>query len=371
MIIAVNTISPGKNSTEIHGNFIYEAFVRIVKQHPQNTFIFIFGRPYHTLTLSENIIPVVIGPPAHPWLWKFWYNYKIPAVLKKYKADVFVSGDGIYSLRTKIPQCLVITDLAFLHYPGLLKNHARFYKKNTRKFLQKAAVIVTVSEFCKKDILTHYDVDENKIHVAFSGVDEIFNPANVGEREKIKEQYAGGNEYFLISGENYLRQNVLNLLKAFSVFKKRLKSNMKLLIVVKGAEKQDAFTKDLRLFKYKNDVHQLGSISAIEIARITTAAYAMVYPVYFDCCGIPLLESMRSGVPIITSNLSALREIGGDAALYFDPHDYADIAGKMMLMFKDERLRNELIVKGNQQGKKYNWQTTAELLWASIVRTTA
>ena len=131
-------------------------FRRITKQHPDHQFIFIFDRPYDKrFVLGPNVTAVVTGPPArHPLLWKFWYDVRVPAVLKKYGADVFVSPDGFCSLATRVPQCLVLHDLAFLHHPSFIPSlHLRFYKRYTGKFLQKAASVATVSEFSKADIL--------------------------------------------------------------------------------------------------------------------------------------------------------------------------------------------------------------------------
>ena len=119
MVIAVNTRFLLPDYLEGYGYFIYETFKRIVKNNPQHQFVFIFDRPYDDgFVFAPNITPVLTGPPArHPLLWKLWYDIKVPAVLRKVRADVFVSCDGFCSLGTKVPQCLVVHDLSFLHYP--------------------------------------------------------------------------------------------------------------------------------------------------------------------------------------------------------------------------------------------------------------
>src|SRR5881396_305069 len=123
MRIAVNTRFLLKDQLEGVGYFIFETLKRITAAHPEHQFIFIFDRPYdQRFIFSENITPVVIGPPArHPLLWKYWYDVRIPAVLKKYKAEIFLSPDGICSLATRVPQCIIVHDLAFLHYPSHYK----------------------------------------------------------------------------------------------------------------------------------------------------------------------------------------------------------------------------------------------------------
>ena len=155
MTIGVNTRFLLQDHLEGVGYFIYETFKRITTNHPEHEFIFIFDRPFdERFVFGKNVKAVVTGPPArHPLLWKLWYDLRVPSILKKYKADVFVSCDGFCSLTTKVPQCLVLHDLAFLHHPSFIKkSHLLFYKKYTPKFLEKAKTIATVSEFSKKGI---------------------------------------------------------------------------------------------------------------------------------------------------------------------------------------------------------------------------
>lgn len=372
MTIAVNTRFLLSKYLEGYGYFVFEAFKYLTITYPEHQFIFIFDRPYDKrFIFSSNITPVVIGPPArHPLLWKYWYEVKIPAVLKKYQADVFVSIDGLCSLRAKIPQCLVVHDLAFLHYPShIRKSHLFFFKRYVPKFLEKAKTVVTVSEFSKKDILQHYKIEPGKIDVIYEAAKEIFKPISFDATEATKNKYSGGSEYFLYIGAIHPRKNLMNLLKAFSVFKKRQKSNMKLLLVGRLAWKYDSFIQSLKKYKYREDVILLGYIDEEELVKITASAYAIVYPSLFEGFGVPVLEAIKCNVPVITSSNSSMQEIAKDAALYADPKSFDDIAEKMMRIYKDENLRKELIEKGKQIAAGYTWPKTAELLWQSILKT--
>lgn len=338
--------------------------------HPEHRFIFIFDREYDKkLSFPVNVKTVIAGPEArHPVLWWLWYNFSLPRLAKKYKADVLVSPDSFCSLTTSIPQCLVLHDLSFLHFPAFnKKSHLRFMKFFMPRFLKKAKSIATVSEFSKADIIKQYGIDSNKIDVVYSGVSDDFIPATIDEREKVKEEFTSGSEYFLFTGALHPRKNLMNLLKAFSVFKKRQKSGMKLVIAGRLAWKYEGFLNSLKSYKYRDDVVLTGYVTRETITSLTASAYAMVYPSLFEGFGVPPLESMRSGVPVITSKNTAMQEICGDAALYADPNAPADIASQMMLVYKDEDLRKEMIAKGIEQAKKYNWNLTAELLWQSIV----
>ncbi|RTL58446.1 MAG: glycosyltransferase family 1 protein [Sphingobacteriales bacterium] len=372
MRIAVNTRFLLKNYLEGYGFFIQETIRRIVLAHPEHEFIFLFDRPFEQeFIYASNITPVVIGPPArHPVLWKLWYDYKVPAALRKYKADVFVSADGFASLRTKIPQCVVMHDLSFLHYPTFIKKLHLIYLKNQQpKFAAKAKLVATVSEYSKKDIEQNFSIGADKIKVVFSAVKNGYHPVAEEIKEKIKARYTDGKEYFIYVGSIHPRKNLMNLLKAFSVFKKKMKSNMQLVIAGRLAWKFDAFTEGLKTYKYRKEVHLPGYLPQEELIELTASAYAMVYPSLFEGFGVPPLEAMMCEVPVITSAVSSMPEIYGDAALYANPESFDDIADKMMLLYKDEQLRTNLIVKGKLQANKYSWDKTAALLWNCIEET--
>ena len=369
MTIAVNTRFLLNDYLEGYGYFIFETFKRIVNEHKDHQFIFIFDRPYDKrFIFSENITPVIASPPArHPLLWKYWYDVKIPSILKKHKADIFVSADGYCSLKTKIPQCMVVHDLAFLHYPSHSKRaHLVYFKKKLPKFLEKAKAIATVSEFSKKDILEHYKISPEKIDVVYSAAKEIFAPVSETVKQETKNKFSQGKEYFLYVGAIHPRKNLVNLLKAFSVFKKRLKSNMKLILVGRLAWKYGTFLEKLKTYKHRDDVVMLGYINEQELTHIVGSGYALVYPSLLEGFGVPVVEAMQSRVPVITSENSSMQEIAKDAGLYADPNNHEDIAEKMMRIYKDENLRNELIRKGSSIAKEYSWDRTAQLLWKCI-----
>jgi glycosyltransferase involved in cell wall biosynthesis len=369
MTIAVNTRFLLNDYLEGYGYFIYETFKRITAAHPEHEFIFIFDRPFdHRFVVSKNVKAVIAGPPArHPLLWKFWYDYKVPAILRKVNADVFISCDGFCSLRTRVPQCLVVHDLAFLHYPSFIpKSHLSYYKRYTPKMLAKARMMATVSAFSKKDIMDKYEIADSKIDIIYSAAKELFQPLTDEEKQATKEKYTSGKEYFIYAGAIHPRKNLVNLLKAFSIFKKRQQSSMKLVLAGRLAWKYESFVQNLKSYKYRNDVVMTGYVEEAEIKKLVGAAYAMVYPSLFEGFGVPVLEAMQCDVPVITSLNSSMQEISNGAALYADPESPADIAEKMMLLYKDEKLRKQLIDKGKTTVGQFSWNLTAERLWQSI-----
>lgn len=299
-------------------------------------------------------------------LLQYWLNYKIPALLRKHKAEVLVNMNGMCSLRTKLPQSMLVHDLSFLQDPGLLKKtQVRFLKRFTPKFLAKAKNIVTLSQFHRSFIIDQYKVDPGKIDTIYPGIGKIFTPVSFEERELIKEKYAEGREYFVCIGSAGLNSNLVNLLKAFSFFKKRQKSNMLLLIAGKTDEQ---FKQDLKTFKFRNEVKLLENLSNEEVAKVTAAAYAMIHPASYDAFATVPLGAVQCKVPVLCSNTAVMTEFLDNAALYFNSEDLRDIAEKMMLVFKDEDMAKRLVKAGEMQCRDYDWEKTAGLLWQSILK---
>lgn len=359
---------------EGYGYFLWEAWKRVTKKNPAHEFIFIFDRPCNTkFLLDKNVIAVVTGPVAnHPLVRKFWYDVKVPALLRKYKADLFIAGDGICSLTTPTPQCLIVNDLSFLFSPSFSKRAGLFFfKRYTKKFLQKANSIVTFSEFVKKDIVSQYAIKEEKITVVYPACKEIFCPLSDIKKEEIKKRRTGGKNYFLYAGVIHPRKNLANLLKAFSIFKKRQKSDWKLVLAGGLAHNYKSFAAHLNTYKYRDDVIMTGCLEEEEMAALTGAAYAMIDPCFWKGSAVQALAAMNSHIPLIASGNLLVQEIAGEAALYVNPAEPKDIADKMMLLYKDEPLRSSIIEKGKIIAAQYNWEKTADLFWQGIIKARA
>ena len=166
---------------------------------------------------------------------------------RKAKADVLFSPDGFCSLTTRIPQVLAIHDLAFLHFPqGISRLYQFYYRHYTPQFIRKAAHIITVSDYSKQDILRHYPEASGKISVIYNTADPDFKPLEWEEKEKVKEEWTNGHDFFLYAGAIHPRKNLLNLLKGFSWFKHRHKSGMKLVLAGRIAWGMEDFQELLR-----------------------------------------------------------------------------------------------------------------------------
>ncbi len=368
MRIAVNARLLREHQSEDYDYFIEEIFFRLAGQQPQHTFVFFFDKPFNpAFVFPNNVEPVVVSPKAlHPLTFWWWLAIKIPYALKKYKADVFISPESFCSLFTNVPQVLVIHNLTFLHYPKLIKNYLGFYERYILRSIKKAKVLCTVSEFLKQNIIKQYKVAQDKIWNVGSAANPVFKPIGWQERENIKDNFSEGCEYFVFGESGYSEKNLMNLLKAFSIFKKWQKTNMKLLVAEKFKYQYKDFVKKLKTYKYRDDVKVLSYSPEQELAKVVAAAYALVLPTLHEGFSVAIVEAMQCEVPVIASDKSSMREVGGEAALYANPLNPEEIAAQMKIIFKDEQLRSRLIKMGKIQVLNFTWERTVQLIWKSI-----
>ena len=369
MIIAVNTRLLLKGKLEGIGWFTKETLSRITRNHPEHQFIFIFDRPYaDEFIFSDNIIPLVLAPPTrHPVLWLIWFELQIPRILKKYKADLFFSPDGYLSLSTQVKQVAAIHDINFVHRPQDLPwLKAKYYNYFFPRFARKAIRVVTVSAFSKEDIHRTYQIENDKIDVVYNGVNTLYRPTSGQERKVAKAKYSGGKDYFLFIGSLHPRKNIVGLLRAFDGFKTAVKSDVRLLIVGGSMFKTGEIKQAYEGMRYKEEVIFTGRLGNEELHQVLGASLALTFVPFFEGFGIPVIEAMSAGIPIICSNTTSLPEVGGDAVLYVDPFEIPQIEGAMIKLYQDKDLRDSLIELGFRQKEKFSWDKTAELLWKSL-----
>jgi glycosyltransferase involved in cell wall biosynthesis len=370
--IAVNTRLLLKDRLEGIGWFTYESLKRITQQHPEHEFVFIFDRPYSDdFIFSKNITPVVVSPQArHPLLYHIWFNRSVVKMIEKHKIDLFLSPDGYLPVNPKVKTLNVIHDLNFEHYPQDLPPFNRYYyKKYFPKFAKVATRIATVSQFSKEDIIQKYGIDEAKIDVVYNGANESFAPISPALKKLVVEKHTGGKPYFIFIGALNPRKNLVNLLKAFDIFKKSDKASIQLLIVGEKMHKTSEIFDTYENMNYKADVNFSGRLNGLELQKALASAIALAYVSYFEGFGIPIVEAFYTGTPVITSNITSMPEVAGDAALLVDPFSPEDIASALSKMATDKDLRENLIEKGNKRKLEFHWQKTADNLWSSILKT--
>lgn len=363
--VAINTRFLLADKLEGFGWYSYETLRRLVVMNPDITFYFFFDRPYDKrFIFADNVIPVVLYPPArHPLLFKIWFNLSVTWALKKYKIDLFVSLDGYLSLFTETPQIAVIHDLNFEHFPDdVPKSASRYLRSYFPRFAKKAAHILTVSEFSKRDIISIYGIEPSKITVAYNGVDNDFIPSDFELQTEMRLKYAGGERYFLFVGALHPRKNLFRLMKAFELFRAQSNENIKLLIVGEAYYWSKQMKQALESNEYKDSILFTGHVDKKELIALYGAAIGLAFVSYFEGFGIPVVEAMRCNCPVIVGENTACHEVAGDAALLCDPFSVESIYEAMLSVYRDDKLRDQLILAGKERSLQFSWDTTALIM---------
>lgn len=373
MKIAVNTrlLLPGR--LDGIGWFTFETLRRIVVQHPEHEFFFLFDRkPDPRFLFAPNVTPLTLCPQArHPILWYLYFEWSIPYILKKHKIDLFLSPDAYTSLRTKVPTLTVIHDLNFEHAPDYLRpSHQRFMSFFSPRYARKSTRIATVSEYSKQDIVNTYGIEESKIDVVFDGSHSHYHPLSTQEKESVRKEYTQGFPYFIFVGTISKRKNLTNTLLAFDKMKQEHPDDDSRLMVVGhrfwwGEEIRQIYDN----MKHQQDVIFIGRAESDELARLLASSIGLVYCSFFEGFGIPIIEAFQAEAPVITSNITSMPEVAGDAALLVDPNDATEISQAMFRLRTQPELRNQLIERGRNRRDLFSWDRTAELLWDSINKT--
>ena len=369
MNIAVNTRLLIKDKLEGIGRYSFETLKRLVALRPNDTFYFLFDRQFdESFVFGSNVYPVVIGPQArHPFLYYYWYNFSVKRFLKEKKTDLFISMDGMLPLKTYCKQIAVIHDLNFEHYPKFLPFLLRrYYRRYFPIYAKTASRILTVSEFSKKDIVATYNVSKTKIDVSCNAASSVFSVRYEEENKSVKDRCCQGQEYFLYVGSINPRKNLEGALLAFDLFKSKTNSKFKFLVVGDFMWSNGKVKKLLSKLKFKDDVIFTGRLNDAELSGVMSACYALVYVSFFEGFGIPILEAMKSGVPVIAANNSSMIEVGGDAAILVGPENIQQIADSMEMLINDQQLRQDLISKGFKQEQNYTWDLAAAKMNESI-----
>lgn len=256
-------------------------------------------------------------------------HYKIPA---KELITVFAPNINLLPLSKNARLIITFHDLSFERYPFFLKSKevAWHWVVNPYRLSMRAQKIIAVSQSTRQDVISRYGIPSKKIHVVYSGLAQGFAPVKKRKTERHNILYLGSSEG---------RKNIASLLEAFKMLAKRLPGHELELVLAGPPHHTVSFEQRIRLYQ---------------------EASLFVYPSFFEGFGLPPLEAMRSGVPVISANTSSLPEAVGDAALMVNPHRPLQLAYAMESLLLDSTLKERYIKKGFEQAGKFSWEKAAQ-----------
>lgn len=285
--------------------------------------------------------------PVKSWAKQWKFSQQIPGLLKKQHLPFFISNQE--TAGSPVPQLLTLTTPRTVNLTG-----------------KKGKVLVT-TRWAAAELNTLYSIPADQVQVIPAAPSLLYQPLDWEKSYIQKAKYTSGSEFFISDAQLAQAADLLYLLKAFSVFKKWQKSSMKLVI----ANADSTLLPDMESYKYRNDVVLLPELATEELATITGAAYAMVYPLEADATAIPALQAMAAEVPVIIADSPASRETGEEAFLYADTAEFNSMGQLMIQIYKDEALRSRLATAGKKQVAGRDWQQSATLLLETIISLTS
>lgn len=309
---------------------------------------------------------------------RLWTRIALPLALYfgKEKYDLIFSPTHYIPRFSPIKRIATIFDLSFLHFSQTFTKKDLWQLSNWTKFsVRNADHLVTISNFSKKDIIEKYRIDKNKVTVAYPGYDkENFKfPISNVKLKKIKEKYKTGETYIIYIGTIQPRKNLARLIEAFAKVARDLR-DVKLVIVGKssGEGRGGWMYKDIldlpKKLQVDDRIEFSGFVPAGDLPPLLTGALGFVLPSLWEGFGIPVLEAMACGTPVIVSNESSMPEVVGSAGLLIDPYSVDQIEQAIRTLISDKKLREKYSRLGIKQAGKFSWEKMAKTILKEFER---
>jgi glycosyltransferase involved in cell wall biosynthesis len=304
--------------------------------------------------LGENFRAV--PEPARPYSAS--EQLRIPLDLRREGIDLFHAPHYVLPPLTPCKSVVTIHDCIHLRFPQYLPNRLAYaYARSSLWFAtHRSNRVLTVSEASKRDILRYFRVPEGKIDVIYNAIDERFGePPAPEEIERVRDRYQLNAPYILYAGNIKPHKNLERLIEAFHMLRRGDLEHVKMLIIGDEISKYATLRRAVHKYKLHKHVRFFGFVPDKTLAVLYRLARAFVFPSLYEGFGLPPLEAMASGTPVITSNLSSLPEVVGDAALLIDPYDADAIADAMRRVLLDSDLREDLRHRGLRRVPEFSW----------------
>jgi glycosyltransferase involved in cell wall biosynthesis len=341
------------------GTYIRNLLRHLARLDAQTEFV-IFCRPEDRETLAavgENFRPV----PETSGNYSIAEQFTIPWAVKREGVTLFHAPHYVLPPLVPSPSVVTIHDVIHLMFPQYLPNKVAFsYAKwSITQAARRATRIMTVSESSKRDILRFVDTEPGKIDVIYNAYDERFA---IEPREadvvRVRERYQLHDEFVLYAGNVKPHKNLERLIQAFDLVRKQGLDHLKLVLIGDDISKYTALRRAVHQYNLHKYVRFLGYMPEETLAVMYRLAGVFVFPSLYEGFGLPPLEAMASGTPVVTSNVSSLPEVAADAAVLVDPYDPQAIADGIYRVLTDERLRHDLVRKGIARAGMFSWETS-------------
>lgn len=285
----------------------------------------------------------------------------IPVKLLNDRPDIYHGQVFLPISLAPVKKVLTLHDVFFLENPSWATVKEKIKFGHVYYSAKKADHIITVSDFSKNEILKHLDLPEKKVSVIYSGVSDLFfkSPGSGLISKNIKHKYSLPENYILYAGRINIRKNILTLLKSFADLKRRRKETIKLVITGRMDGKNENISKIIAELNLNKDILLLGHIPYEDLPHVYSSAKLLIFIPFYEGFGLPPLEAMASGTPVIASDIPVFREILGDSALLVEPGNPDQVSSIMNDLLNDNNLMSDLTEKGLRRARLFTWRDCA------------
>lgn len=360
MKIVINALGPSKVKAGI-GNYLSNLINKLSIVDKKNKYI-IFASSENKIfykTQNKNFFIIDIGFWGRNNLLRiFWEQLILPVKLLEHKADILFSPGFVCPLIKAVKYITVIHDMTFFSHPQV---HT-FFKKLYFPFMIKRSVkrsekIIAISYNTKKEIIKYIKIPPEKIVVTHLSANKFSKSNIIDEKKFLLEKYKIKSDFLLFVGMIEPRKNLDLIIEAFKKFSDK---TIKLVIVGKKGWMVDDLFEKIKLKNLDEQIIFTGFVPDNELEIFYKTAKVFLYPSLYEGFGIPVLEAMTTGCPVITSNISSLPEVAGDAAILIDPENSEELSDAVNKLINDVKIREELVKKGFENTKKFSWKKTAK-----------
>lgn len=308
---------------------------------------------------SESGVPFKVAPVAdNLHAERFWHFFKINDFVKEAGYDVvlFPAIDKVLPLSFSVPGIAIVNAII----SNLLKNYDWTIRSRIKRGLKKADKIIVASNFLRKDLI-RAGFDSKKIHIVHSGINhQIFFPQLQADAEvSAIKPFAIKTPYFIYGSRlSGFDKKHIELIKAFTLFKEKTHLPHRLVIAGQGGAVSGDVQKAASNSPFAEDIFLTGFFPHESFPQIYASASACVFPSVNEGVGLPILEAMATGIPVVCAKAGALQEMGGEAPIYFDADNIEEIAAALEKVVTDDSLRQKMILQGLRWAKRFNWDTT-------------